>query len=591
MDELEKIKQIAIDTVKATSRILNDVEVILVDKNGSFMGFNDSYLKRKKTAEWRPYIDTVIKNKEVTIIENPGLNPLCSGCPNEGNCPQTLEIIVPFNIKDIYIGYLSVITFSQETKKIYLRKKNQVIDFLQLMIELMVRAGKEHVSRLEAEKTLNELDTIIQHMDDIVFTCDASGYIQSYNQPFMNFFNLSDGVQDINITELVESRAISYAISEKEGFEDQESAIIFSNKIHRMVVSCKVMKNEEDETTGFIFFIRTIENARRFMSNVPPLEPEDALNQIIGKSPEMLELKDKIRCFATSISTVLIRGETGTGKELVARSLHSLSPRRKKPFVTINCAAIPDSLLESELFGYEEGTFTGANKGGKAGLFEIANTGTIFLDEIGDMPLHLQVKLLRVLQDRQVVRLGGFHPIDLDVRIIAATNQDLETMVQNKKFRSDLYYRLNILPINLPPLRNRLSDFNELVFHFIKKYNARLDKQISGVDTDFLNILKSYTWPGNVRELENAIEYAINLESGSRLTKAVSTPEIISFADAGSGNTTTLKNQLRDYEISIIKDTLQQYSNEKNGKKLTAEALDISRASLYQKIKEYNIEV
>lgn len=590
MSELQKIKEIAIEIVKATSKILNDAEVIIVDQNGSFMAFNDSYLKRKKNAEWKPYIDTIIKRKEIAIIENPGENPLCKGCSNEGNCPQTLEIIVPFNIKEKYIGYISIVTFSQEAKKMYLKNKKQVVEFLQTMINVMVSAGKEHFSKLEAEKTYKQLDAIIQHMDYIVFTCNTNGIIQCANQAFYNFFNLdSNNNADISITELVESRAISSAILEKKGFEDQESAIVFNNIMHRMILSCKAMKNEDGTCTGFAFFVRTIEDARRFISNVPALTPDDSLNQIVGKSPEIMELKNKIRHFSQSTSTVLIRGETGTGKELVARSLHSLSPRRDKSFVTINCAAIPDSLLESELFGYEEGTFTGASKGGKAGLFEIGNNGTIFLDEVGDMPLHLQAKLLRVLQDNQVIRLGGFHPIDLDIRIIAATNQNLEKMVQDKKFRSDLFYRLNILPLNVPPLRNRISDFNDLVFHFIKKYNTRLKKNISGVDNDFLNMLKSYTWPGNIRELENAIEYAINLEDGPRLTRSVYPPDILAYTN--NHDNSSLKNMIKQYESSIIQETLQKFNNEKNSINKAAKALDISRASLYQKIKEYNIEI
>lgn len=589
MIELEKIKDIAIAVVKATSKILNDTEVVLVDQTGSFMGFSDSYFERKKSAEWKPYIDTIIKQRKITIIEFPGLNSLCKGCPNEGHCPQTLEIIVPFNIENIYLGYISIITFTKEAKKIYLEKKEQVIEFLQIMIDLMVSAGREHVSKLQSERNVKELETIIQHMDYIVFICDANGYVQRANPAFYDFTCLTCDMTGFKITDLLNSKAIASAITSGDDFEDQESAIVFNNKMHRMVVSCRTIKNEENTSAGYVFFIRTIEDARRFISNTPTLPPGDALSQIVGQSPEILALKKNIHLFSKSISTVLIKGETGTGKELVARCLHSLSSRREKPFVPINCAAIPDNLLESELFGYEEGTFTGASKGGKAGLFELANNGTVFLDEIGDMPLHLQAKILRVLQDKHVIRLGGFHPVELDVRIIAATNQDLESMVQNKKFRSDLFYRLNILPLNVPPLRNRLSDFNELVFHFIGKYNDRLKKNVSGFETEFLDILKSYSWPGNIRELENAIEYAINLEDGAHLTKDDLTPEIIDFTNHNS-KVSSLKKQLHKYEVSILRDTMLQYKTEKNGINKAAKALDISRASLYQKIKEYNIE-
>lgn len=589
MNEIEIIKDIAINIVKATSRILNDAEVVLVDQNGSYIGFNESYLQKKKTAEWKPYIDTIIQRKEITIIECPGSNPLCKGCANEGHCPQTLEIIVPFNIEDKYLGYISIITFSEEAKIIYLNKKNQVIEFLQTMINVMVSAGKQHFSRIESEKALKQLNIIIQHMDHIVFTCDSNGLVQCANQSFYDFFNIPPDTENIDINKLFKSSAIEAAISSGEGFEDIESAIIFNDVIHRMVVSCKAINNEDNIPTSFTIFIRTIEDARRFISSPPTLFPDDSLSQIVGQSPEMIELKNKIRSFSQSTSTILIKGETGTGKEMVARSLHALSSRREKPFITINCAAIPDSLLESELFGYEEGTFTGASKGGKAGLFELGNKGTVFLDEIGDMPLHLQAKLLRVLQEKQVIRLGGFHPIDLDVRIIAATNQDLEKLVQEKKFRLDLFYRLNILPINIPPLRNRLSDLNELVFHFIEKYNSRLNKNILGIESDFLDLLKSYPWPGNVRELENTIEYAINLENGSYLTKEHCTPEISMYMH--KGDSLTLKDQLKEYEISIIRNALQKYNKENDYINKVAKSLGISRASVYNKIREYNIKI
>ncbi len=587
MNEIEIIKDIAINIVKATSKILNDAEVVLVDQNGSFIGFNESYLQRKKTAEWKPYIDTIIQHREITVIDCPGFSPLCKGCSNEGHCPQTLEIIVPFNIECKYLGYITIVTFSKESKEIYLKKKDQVIEFLQTMIKVMVSAGRQHFSRLEAERALKQLNIIIQHMDHIVFTCDARGLVQCANQSFYDFFNINSDTTTININKLFKSNAIETAISNGVGFEDMESAIIFNDVIHRMVVSCKALKDEEGTLTSYTFFIRTIEDARKFITNVPSPAPDKELSHIVGQSPEIIELKSKIRNFSQSISTILIKGETGTGKELVARSLHILSPRSEKPFITINCAAIPDSLLESELFGYEEGTFTGASKGGKAGLFELGNKGTIFLDEIGDMPLHLQAKLLRVLQEKQVIRLGGFHPIDLDVRIIAATNQNLEKMVQEKKFRSDLFYRLNILPITIPSLRNRISDLDELVFHFIEKYNARLSKNILGIKNDFLDLLKSYTWPGNIRELENTIEYAINLEEGSYLTKEHCTPEIFMYMH--QGNSPTLKNQLQEHEISIIRNALQQYSKEKDYINKAAKTLDISRASIYKKIKEYNI--
>jgi two-component system response regulator PilR (NtrC family) len=243
----------------------------------------------------------------------------------------------------------------------------------------------------------------------------------------------------------------------------------------------------------------------------------NSLDNIIGVSSAMEKLKQTIRTVASTQSTVLIYGESGTGKELVARAVHVCSPRATEPFVSINCGAFPETLLESELFGYVKGAFTGANQN-KRGLFEVADGGTIFLDEIGEMNLAMQVKLLRVLQERSVRPVGGTGEIPMDVRVIAATNRDLERQVAENTFREDLYYRLSVIPITVPPLRERSEDIPLLVSHFLKKYARSANKNISRVNPDSLASLANYDWPGNVRQLENAIERAVALAAGEELS-------------------------------------------------------------------------
>jgi formate hydrogenlyase transcriptional activator len=238
--------------------------------------------------------------------------------------------------------------------------------------------------------------------------------------------------------------------------------------------------------------------------------------QIVGDSPALESVLEQVQLVGPTDSTVLILGETGTGKELIARAVHGVSPRRGRPFVKLNCAAIPAELLESELFGHERGAFTGA-VAQRVGRFEAANHGTLFLDEVGDMPLALQVKLLRVLQEQEFERLGSTITRRADVRIVAATNQDLVALVANKQFRMDLYYRLNVFPITLPPLRERVSDIPLLVRHFLEKYSARMSKQISGISDDSMDTLKRYPWPGNIRELQNFAERAVILTRGDVL--------------------------------------------------------------------------
>ena len=236
--------------------------------------------------------------------------------------------------------------------------------------------------------------------------------------------------------------------------------------------------------------------------------PENGMHGIIGNSPVLKSLLNQIRVVAPTDSTVLILGETGTGKELVARAVHKLSPRRNAPFVTLNCAAMPTGLLESELFGHERGAFTGAVTQ-RIGRFEAANGGTLFLDEVGDMPLELQVKLLRVLQEKEFERLGSTRTSRVNVRVVAATNRDLVQMIDDKDFRADLYYRLSVFPILVPPLRDRTEDIPQLVRHFAAKYAERMNKAVEAIPSETMEAILSYDWPGNIRELQNFIERGV----------------------------------------------------------------------------------
>jgi transcriptional regulator with GAF, ATPase, and Fis domain len=336
---------------------------------------------------------------------------------------------------------------------------------------------------------------------------------------------------------------------------------------------------------------------------------------IIGESSKLMEVFATVHKLADTDSTVLILGESGTGKELFARSIHTNSPRRDNNFVVVNCGAIPTELLESELFGHEKGSFTGAIRS-RIGKFELAHNGTIFLDEIGDMSPALQVKLLRILQEQKFERVGGNRVITTDVRVLAATHQDMKTAIKNGKFREDLFYRLNVIPLNLPPLRERKEDIPKLVEHFIKKFNKTKNRSVTGVDADAMKSVENYSWPGNVRELENICERLVVLKVEGMIEAGDLPPYItgdnsaeeqlkadmllvggneVELAESGkkSGPITeipetgiNLKKVVEEYEMSLVLQALEKNNWVKNK---AAGMLGLNRTTLVEKLKKRGI--
>ena len=341
---------------------------------------------------------------------------------------------------------------------------------------------------------------------------------------------------------------------------------------------------------------RSLDHCRLLRENTKfreELKSKDEWSPLVGSSPAMLEVYKLVARVSESRSTVLLQGESGTGKELIARAIHGNSPRREKPFVPVNCGALPDTLLESEMFGYEKGAFTGA-VGTKTGLFESANGGTLFLDEVGELGQALQVKLLRVMQDHEVRRVGGTTSIKVDVRIIAATNRDLEQFVKDGKFRDDLFYRLNVVRITLPSLKERQEDIPMLAHHFLQKCAAGATTAVRGFHPDTLDCLNRYRWPGNVRELENAIERAVSLSHGPLLT-----PDDLPAAIRQASNPTDQKPEIPETAESVYltleeveKRHLMRVLKETKGNKVkAAKILGIDRRTLYRMAERFGLDL
>lgn len=431
---------------------------------------------------------------------------------------------------------------------------------------------------------------------------DKHGIIRMINQVFADFLKQSkESIIGKYVLEVDKHSRFPYVLKTKKSelawkhtFENGHTAIV-----HRLAVL-----DEEDEVkyaVGMLLF-EDLEQFREIITKNKLLETEVNLyrkqikkiygakyswDTIIGHSEKMSQAKFIGRRAAASISNVLILGESGTGKELFAHAIHNDSPRSFQPFVKINSSAIPSELLESELFGYEEGAFTGAKKGGKIGKFELANGGTIFLDEIGDMPLKMQAKLLRVLQEREIERVGSNKTIKVDVRVIAATNKDLKEMILKEEFREDLYYRLNVMTLEIPPLRVREGDVEELIDILLKKLSNELGRYVQKVSDKAMEYILGHNWPGNVRELENVLERAINLTDSEIILPAHLPAYLTQGRNVESyGPIVPLKQLIEDTEKEAILKCLE-YTD---GNKLkTSKLLNISRSSLYEKIERYGI--
>jgi len=347
-------------------------------------------------------------------------------------------------------------------------------------------------------------------------------------------------------------------------------------------VNTALLYDTEGNVIGAVETFRDLSEVRQLTR---ALETRYQFANILGKSKPMQELYDLLENVVETDATVLIQGESGTGKELVARAIHFHGPRREKPFIPVNCSALSENLLESELFGHEKGAFTGAIRT-KPGRFELANGGTLFLDEVADMSPALQVKLLRVLDEQSFERVGGTQRIQVDVRIIAATNKDLLREVEEGRFREDLFYRLNVVPIWLPPLRQRLEDIPLLVEHFIERLNRKMNRHIRSISPEAMDLLMSYHWPGNIRELENAIEQAFVRCRGETILPEHLPAVLLSSHKRTVFSIPSLKLPLQETEKEIIRQALLEANQSRMA---AARKLGISKATLWRKMKKYGL--
>ena len=578
-DEIQKIAE-------AIESVLN-IDVTIVDENLVRVAGTGIYIQKvgKKVDGYSAFRKSILEQSTI-LITDPSCDEICKECCSRFDCKEFSEMCCPIICDGKSYGVIGLIAFNKEQDDRINNDYENLINFLGKMADLISNKLKAQIKAYELELEKKKLETLLNSMDKAIVSIDIEGNIDRYNSKFEKIFKLKHTVYNKNIFDILDFMK-NTSISK---FEKEKSNSFYYKKDYYILrgvynVSTITLNNE---LKGYVIDFIDKKDAIKNYNKINK-EYKIMLDSIIGESDIIKSTKNEALIASKSTSTVLIIGESGTGKELFARAIHNHSKRSENPFIAVNCAAIPDNLLESELFGYEEGAFTGAKKGGNLGKFELAHKGTIFLDEIGDMSLHLQAKLLRVLQEKELNKIGSNYNKTIDVRVIAATNKNLEEMVSSGLFREDLYYRLNVIPISLPSLRERKEDIPLLIDFMVKEYSKKLDKDVDDVEKDVLEALLKYKWPGNIRELQNIIEYTVNMSLSNTITidllpnkikQKEKNKEIIESEEIET---------LDELERREIIKALNKYKDYKKDKEIVAKVLGISRATLYRKLDKYNI--
>ena len=538
----------------------------------------------------------VLREGRGFIIANPREHAVCNTCEGKQSCEERAEVCCPIMLDGKIIGVIALIACDEAQYQILLANPDGLFDFLQRMADLLAGkiAGRERLEQLHAIQ--QQLTTLFDTVQEGIIAVDRNGKIVNINAAAAKMLQVSQKpvlgkelALLLSGLPLADSLATGHDVFNREAFR-----LIRGQRVY-YVATVKTWLGGT-EVWGAVVTLREMAEVKKIVSNFSTQEHCFSFEMILGDSPALAKAKQEAAQAAAGNVTVLIQGESGTGKELFARAIHNASARRDKPIIAINCAAIPEALLESELFGYEEGAFTGARRGGKPGKFELADGGTVFLDEICDMSLSLQAKLLRVLQERKIERVGSTETTAIDVRIIAATHKDIEAMVRQGEFRQDLYYRINVFPLQIPSLRQRRQDLPLLIERFLARYRDKMAKNVEGIDADAYACLLEYGWPGNIRELENTIEYLVSIADG-KIIEQRHIPQRILIAGKTAQPGSPVQAQptrlltIAELEKRAILSAIEQFGLTMRGKAQLTQVLGISKATLYRKLKQYNIAI
>lgn len=533
----------------------------------------------------------VLRTNEAIIIEDPGHHELCRTCVMARSCYATSELCCPIRHGDNTAGVIGLVSRTRAQRARLLRNSGANLAFLERMAELISAKISSEESVLRDNLRRRQLEAVIGAFDQGVLVVDEYGVITQANPYALKMLHLTpQAVVGKSLQDVLSGTGLYDALGRGIEIKHRRARLkqCSGDTVDAICNAYPVVT--EGRTVGAVLTFQHLDDVSRLTYEIWEHENKvTSLDDILGVSQPISLVKELARRIATSNCTVLLRGESGTGKGLMARAIHGESKRKDGPFIVVNCSAVPDTLLESELFGYEEGAFTGARKKGKLGRFELANKGTLFLDEIGDMPLHLQGKLLRTLEDRVIEPVGSIEVRPIDVRVIAATNRDLDTMVESGEFRKDLFYRLNVVPIVMPTLRQRKEDIPVLAEFFLEKHCRTADKSITRISDAAMKALQAYDWPGNVRELSNSIEYAVHVERDTVLHETSLPQRVLTSGTLVRAVDDCTLSALEALERRAIAEALERYSDSPKAKVKAAEVLGIHVTTLYRKLKRYGV--
>lgn len=585
MIDLKCIEEFIAETTNVVA-MATDLEVIICDRYGNVLG--DSNLEQVENksilSDHSIVRKCVTERKTIFLRDNKSENPACAKCENQCNINSILAFPI-IDGNDI-IGGIGLFSFDEFGKELLHKKYNQLKRFIEHLSKMLVSKVGETFAKRELQ-TVNERSRLtLESLDEAVLNVACDGTVIYKNAMFRNLFCSRGTVGSLEdlfgiITDSKLKPFIKSCLAEKTA----DKIVITYKKVNYVLQFKPVMVGEE--YAGGVLLFKNSSDIYKYMKTLKDNDYSEEFSDILGESSAIMKAKKSAVHFAKGPSNIMITGKSGTGKELFARAIHNSSMNAKGPFVAINCAAIPENLLESELFGHKEGAFTGSMKGGQIGKFELADKGTLFLDEIGEMPLHLQPKLLRAIQEKRIQPVGSNEYREVDIRIISATNRDLESMVKDGRFREDLYYRLSVIPLYIPELKERPSDIPLLLSAFLEKYNFLLGKEIREWDSRAKEILCSYSWPGNIRELQNTVEYAVNDCSGA-VIRVENLPQRI--ADSAGGDNHVQLKSLKAVEAYYIEQAFSIYGNTAEGKERAATALGLSRSTYYRRLADLGLK-